>query len=118
MGPKLTADLTDPGRVLEAAGSLENLAFARVAHACTHTTFSPNVARAGSKINIVPDRVEIEVDIRALPDVTLAEVDVMLDEALGDLRARVEIESPSRDQGSIPRLTRRSATPSRGSPLT
>jgi len=101
LGPKLTADLTDPGRVLEAAASMENLAFARVAHACTHTTFSPNLARAGSKINIVPDRVEIEVDIRSLPDVTPDEVDAMLAEALGDLRSRVEIESPCRDQGSL-----------------
>ena len=36
-------------------------------HACTHTTFSPNVVHGGQKTNTIPDRVEIDVDIRTLP---------------------------------------------------
>jgi acetylornithine deacetylase/succinyl-diaminopimelate desuccinylase-like protein len=57
--------------------------------------------RGGSKVNTVPDRVEIDVDIRALPGVTPAEVDAMLDEALGDLRGRVAVESLEREEGSL-----------------
>src|SRR5207247_9593955 len=94
------AALTDPARVLEAAGHLEPLGLARIAHACTHTTFSPNVVHGGSKINVVPDRIAIEVDVRALPGVSPLDVDAMLKEALGDLAARVDIEAPRSQDGS------------------
>jgi acetylornithine deacetylase/succinyl-diaminopimelate desuccinylase-like protein len=96
-----TAALSDPDRVLEAARRMDNLAFARLAHACTHTTFSANMVRGGVKVNVVPDRVEIDVDIRSLPDVTPSEVDAMLAEALGDLHDRVDIEAPFAEPGSI-----------------
>ena len=101
LDPDLTAALTDPDRVLETAMKMDNLALAREAHACTHTTFSPNVGRGGSKVNVIPDRVELEVDIRALPGVTPAEVDAMLAEAIGDLADRVEVGGPSRREGSL-----------------
>jgi acetylornithine deacetylase/succinyl-diaminopimelate desuccinylase-like protein len=98
---ELAAALTDPARVLDAAVRMESLGLAQMAHASTHTTFSPNLVRGGSKVNTVPDRVEIDVDIRALPGVTPAEVDTMLDEALGDLRGRVTVESLGREEGSL-----------------
>jgi acetylornithine deacetylase/succinyl-diaminopimelate desuccinylase-like protein len=95
LDPALTAALTDPERVWETASGLDDLTLAREAHACTHTTFSPNVVRGGSKINVIPDRVEIDVDIRTPPGVETPEVDAMLAEALGDLADRVTIEPPS-----------------------
>jgi len=98
--PGLTEALTDPDRVYEAVCDLDNLALAREAHACTHTTFSPNVVHGGSKINVVPDRVAIEVDVRALPGVSPLDVDAMLKEALGDLASRVDIEAPRSQDGS------------------
>jgi acetylornithine deacetylase/succinyl-diaminopimelate desuccinylase-like protein len=101
---ELSAALTDADRVLDTARRLDSLGMARVAHACTHTTFSPNVARAGSKVNVVPDRVEIDVDVRALPGVGPDDVDRMIAEALGDLAPRVTVESTSRDEGSISSL--------------
>jgi acetylornithine deacetylase/succinyl-diaminopimelate desuccinylase-like protein len=102
LDPELTAALTDPARVWEAARGMDNLALAREAHACTHTTFSPNVARGGAKVNVIPDRVEIDVDIRALPGVVPDEVDAMLREALGDLADRVTVEASGRRQaGSV-----------------
>ena len=52
-------------------------------------------------MNVVPDRVEIDIDIRSLPDVTPSEVDAMLAEALGDLHDRVDIEAPFAEPGSI-----------------
>jgi len=69
-------------------------------HACAHTTFSPNVVHGGSKINVVPDRIAIEVDVRALPGVSPLDVDAMLKEALGDLASRVEIEAPRSQDGT------------------
>lgn len=99
--PAVAADLVDPQRVLDAASRLEVRGFAQLAHACTHTTFSPNIARGGAKVNVVPDRVEIDVDIRALPGVSAKDVDVMLADAIGDLGRRVEVEAPESDEGSI-----------------
>ena len=90
----LTAALVDPDRVWKAARDMDNATLAREAHACTHTTFSPNVAHGGSKVNVIPDRVEIQVDIRALPGVTSEEVEAMLTEAMGDLADRVTIDTP------------------------
>jgi len=97
----LAAALTDPERVGEAAADLEPVSLARLVHACTHTTFSPNVAHGGVAVNVIPDRVTIEVDIRALPGVAPAEVDVMLAEALGDLGDRVAVEAPCSEEGSL-----------------
>ena len=42
----------------------------RLVHACTHTTFAPTVAHGGTKTNVIPDHVELEVDIRTLPGQT------------------------------------------------
>ena len=47
----------------------------------------------GTKTNVIPDMVELEVDIRTLPGQTGEETRALLDEALGDLADRVEIES-------------------------
>ena len=40
---------------------------ARQFHACTHTTFAPTMIEGGSKINVIPDRVSLHVDVRTLP---------------------------------------------------
>ena len=82
--------LLDPDRVREGLARMDHRR-ARYCHAATHTTFSPNVIHGGSKTNVIPDRVDIEVDIRTLPGVGSADVDVMLTEALGDLMPRVEV---------------------------
>jgi acetylornithine deacetylase/succinyl-diaminopimelate desuccinylase-like protein len=92
--PGLTEALTDPDRVYDAVCDLDNLALAREAHACTHTTFSPNIAHGGTKVNVIPDRVDLDVDIRSLPGIEQDEVEAMIREALGDLASRVTIETP------------------------
>ena len=55
--------------------------------------------RAGTKINVIPDRVELEVDIRSLPGWDTADVRAMLEEVVGDLADDVDIrfvaEQPS-----------------------
>jgi acetylornithine deacetylase/succinyl-diaminopimelate desuccinylase-like protein len=93
--PGLTEALTDPERVRETARVHDNLALAREAHASTHTTFSPNIAHGGTKVNVIPDRVDLDVDIRSLPGIEQHEVEAMIKEALGTLADRVTIETPA-----------------------
>ena len=63
----------------------------RVAHACSHTTISPNVIHGGQKTNTIPDVIDIDVDVRTVPGDTKDVVDRYLAEALGELADRVEI---------------------------
>lgn len=67
---------------------------ARYLYSCTHTTFSPNVIHGGVKTNVIPDTVELEVDIRTLPGVQGADARALLEQAIGeDLLEKVEITS-------------------------
>jgi acetylornithine deacetylase/succinyl-diaminopimelate desuccinylase-like protein len=93
---EMTAPLLDPDRLMGALDGLP-VAMARQFHACTHTTFAPTVVHGGSKTNVIPDKVDLEVDIRTLPGVELPQVHEMLDEALGDLADRVEVIEPHDD---------------------
>ena len=60
-------------------------------HACTHTTIAPTVIHGGTKTNVIPDTVDLQLDIRTLPGQTSVDVRRLLDEALGELAAAVEI---------------------------
>jgi len=74
-------------------------------HACTHTTFSPNLlAGASMKTNVIPDDVVVEVDVRTLPGEGPDEVDAHLRAALGDLADHVEVEAMMNDQASTSRV--------------
>ena len=55
-------------------------------HACSHTTFSPNVVRTVGrpKTNVIPDVVDLDIDIRTMPGEDTAEVEAHLRAALGD----------------------------------
>ena len=90
--PELTHMLLDADTIDDAVGDLP-LGVARTFHACTHTTFAPTVAHGGTKTNVIPDHVTLEVDIRTLPGQTGADAVAMLREALDDLADAVEIES-------------------------
>ncbi|HVF32976.1 MAG TPA: M20/M25/M40 family metallo-hydrolase [Acidimicrobiales bacterium] len=87
------AGLLDPARVWEtcAALAVDDPKLAKFAHACTHMTFSPNVVHGGVKTNVIPDVVEIDVDIRTLPGEDEVDVAANLREALGDLADAVVI---------------------------
>ena len=88
MPDDVVSALTDPARMDDMLAALPP-AMGRFLHACTHTTMSPNVVRGGSKMNVIPDRVELDVDIRALPG---DDIPGLMDQALGDLRGTVDVE--------------------------
>ncbi|HEY5663871.1 MAG TPA: M20/M25/M40 family metallo-hydrolase [Ilumatobacter sp.] len=87
---ELRATLLDPERVFDTIAALP-VPIARACHAMTHTTFSPNVGHGGQKTNVIPDRVDIDVDIRTVPGTSRADVDAHLAAALGDLAAQIEV---------------------------
>jgi acetylornithine deacetylase/succinyl-diaminopimelate desuccinylase-like protein len=87
---ELRRALLDPGRIDTALSEMPGRAATHF-HACTHTTFSPNVVRGGSKTNTIPDRVDLELDVRTLPGETDDDVAAHLRVALGDLADRVEV---------------------------
>ncbi len=89
----LKAMMLDSGRLDDALARVPNRTKARHLHACTHTTFSPNIAMGGVKTNVIPDEVTIEVDIRTLPGETSDDVADHLRLALGDLHDSVDIEA-------------------------
>jgi len=96
-------EITDPLLSVDGLmGILDGLplGMARQFHACTHTTMSPNIIHGGSKINTIPDLVELEIDIRTLPGQSDGDIEAMLSDVLGDLADRVEIVLSSSDPSS------------------
>ncbi len=97
--------LLDEEQVTATLEEIPSDAGAPFLHACTHTTFSPNVLVSESmKTNTIPDHVAIEVDIRTLPGEGTEEVDAHLREALGDLADRVDVEIMMNDPATISRI--------------
>jgi acetylornithine deacetylase/succinyl-diaminopimelate desuccinylase-like protein len=91
LDPSVKTALTDPSRVDDAIAELPK-GMASFAWSATHTTFSPNMCRAGVKTNVIPDVVDIEVDIRTIPGDDEEEVRRHIDKALGDLSEQVEVD--------------------------
>jgi acetylornithine deacetylase/succinyl-diaminopimelate desuccinylase-like protein len=93
-GPLLSSD--------ELPGMLEGLpvGMARQFHACTHTTFAPTVVHGGTKINVIPDVVELAVDVRTLPGDDEGAAMDELRAALGDLADAVEYVPERYDESS------------------
>ena len=90
--PEISGPLTDEAQLWEFCEQLP-VGIARQAHACTHTTIAPTIIHGGTKTNVIPDEVVIDVDIRTLPGQTSIDIHRILDDALGDLRSSVRITS-------------------------
>jgi acetylornithine deacetylase/succinyl-diaminopimelate desuccinylase-like protein len=101
LDPDLEAMLLDPGSIDEVLATLPSAGAAAHLHACTHTTFSCNAARGSMKTNVIPDVIDLEVDVRTLPGEGSDEVRAHLDAALGELAADVEVEIIMNDPASI-----------------
>jgi acetylornithine deacetylase/succinyl-diaminopimelate desuccinylase-like protein len=97
--PELRLLLSDPdglrGYLEDAA--LDQIGLARELHALTRTTYAPTIAHGGVKTNVIPDSVEIQVDVRTVPGDTGESVQAAIAEALGPLGADVEIVVDSDD---------------------
>jgi acetylornithine deacetylase/succinyl-diaminopimelate desuccinylase-like protein len=96
----LTRVLLDPGAVRAFVEGADDLGVARTVHAATHTTFAPTLARGGTKTNVIPDSVEIGVDIRSLPGQTAEDIEALIHRALGDLAEDVEVRALSDDEAT------------------
>jgi acetylornithine deacetylase/succinyl-diaminopimelate desuccinylase-like protein len=97
--PELHSSLADPEglrRYLEDA-ALDQIGLARELHAITRTTFAPTIAHGGVKTNVIPDAVELQVDVRTVPGDTGDSVRAAITEALGPLAPEVEIVVDSDD---------------------
>jgi len=103
--PELRETLLDPEKVVAFAETFPDVGMARMVHAATHTTISPNIVHGGQKTNIIPDRVDLELDIRTLPGQTSGDVRAMLADALGpELFASVDITAQSDDESTASSL--------------
>lgn len=87
---EIRAALMDPERVWDTAVALGDLG-GKMLHACSHLSISPNVVHGGQKLNVIPDAVNIDVDIRTLPGQNADYVRGELEAAIGDLVDQVEI---------------------------
>ena len=87
---EITAALLDPDGIDDFCRDFPALGLARQAHACTHTTVAPTILHGGTKVNVIPDRAQLDLDIRGLPGWDVPDVEAMLREAIGDLADSVE----------------------------
>jgi acetylornithine deacetylase/succinyl-diaminopimelate desuccinylase-like protein len=105
--PEVQRELLDVEAIDAFLDSLPAAAGAAHLHACTHTTFSCNTIGTGGserlKHNVIPDTIDVGVDIRTLPGETADDVDAHLRAALGDLYDRVDVQIVMNDPASISR---------------
>ena len=69
-------------------------------YAATRTTFSPNIAHSGVKVNVIPDSAEIDIDIRTIAGDDGPKVHEMLKDAIGDelwkdVEVVAEVDNPA-----------------------
>jgi len=98
------AAMLDPEQLETLLDTMPNVGAASHLYSCTHTTFSANTSEGSFKTNVIPDTVDIGVDIRTLPGEDAADVQAHLDAALGELTDKVDVEIVMNDPASISRV--------------
>lgn len=98
--PDMAAMLLDPEAIDEFVEASPDLGIARMVQACTHMSIAPTVVHGGTKTNVIPDVVDLQLDIRTLPGQDANDVRVQLEEMLGDLASQVELIAISNDDAS------------------
>ena len=89
---EIARPLTDEATLWEFCEQLP-IGLGRQAHACTHTTVAPTIIHGGTKTNVIPDEVVIDVDIRTLPGQRGDDIRRMIEDAIGDLMSMVDVRS-------------------------
>ena len=97
---EIGAMFCDPARIDDICESFPHVGLARQAHACTHMTIAPTIVHGGTKLNVIPDQVELDLDVRTLPGQSEDDVRSLLAEAIGDLGDKVEIVWADNDPAS------------------
>lgn len=97
---ELRAALVDPDRVGDHLHRLDPTV-ATGAHACTHRTYSVNIARAGIKSNIIPDEALLVVDIRLPPGDSREAAKRDMAELLADFGDDVSFDVPLGGEPSL-----------------
>ena len=100
---KIKQALLDPARVDDLLDAIPPGRGAPLLHANCHTTFSVNGVHGATKTNVIPDLIELDVDIRTLPGEGHDEVTEHLRTALGELADDVEIEVVLNDRSTMSR---------------
>lgn len=95
----VTEALLDPSRLDAALVHLGPLA--GLGHALTHMTVSPNVVRAGEKLNVIPGEATIDLDIRVLPGQTETDVTGWLERVLAPWRDVVRVSGAEFTPGNV-----------------
>jgi len=90
------AMLTSPTLLNLSLGRLRSRqpAMAMLLHSLSRMTISPNVMQGGVKVNVIPERAHVDLDIRTLPGQDEEYVIARLREALGPLADEAIIEDP------------------------
>ncbi|MGA4844309.1 M20/M25/M40 family metallo-hydrolase [Streptomyces sp. G45] len=96
--------LLDPAAIDEALAAIP-LGLARHFHAVTRMTVSPNTIQGGTKPNVVPDRVDISLDIRVMPGQTREEVEALLHACLDGVHGVRPVFGPWRPGSASARHT-------------
>jgi acetylornithine deacetylase/succinyl-diaminopimelate desuccinylase-like protein len=86
----LESALLDPARFDEVVDRLPDGIGPR-AHACAHMTLVPTIINGGVKDNVIPDSVQVIVNVRTLVDHDEQAIRSVIESAVGDLIARVAI---------------------------
>jgi acetylornithine deacetylase/succinyl-diaminopimelate desuccinylase-like protein len=97
---EIGAMLLDPTAIDGLCESLPEVGLARQAHALTHMTIAPTIMHGGTKLNVIPDQVDVDLDVRTLPGQEEPEVKALLADAIGDLGDKVEILWANNDPAS------------------
>ncbi|MHA2423825.1 MAG: M20/M25/M40 family metallo-hydrolase [Candidatus Thorarchaeota archaeon] len=95
---KLASNTSTLPKVLDSL-SKDNIGLARLLHALTQMTISPNLARGGTKVNVVPGEAMLYVDIRLLPGQDEEYAHDQIRKALGDLADETIIERIPKEEG-------------------
>jgi acetylornithine deacetylase/succinyl-diaminopimelate desuccinylase-like protein len=104
---EMKAALLDENAIDDLLADLPNPGAQRLFHACTHTTFAPNVVATEGrpKTNVIPDIVDLDIDIRTMPGESTDEVTAHLKAAIGDdLFERLDVEILMDDSASMSRI--------------
>jgi acetylornithine deacetylase/succinyl-diaminopimelate desuccinylase-like protein len=97
LGPLQRAMLTNPTLLNLSLGRLRSRQplMAMLLHGLSRMTISPNVVQGGVKVNVIPERAYVDLDIRTLPGQDEEYVIARLREALGPLADEAIIEDPT-----------------------